>query len=309
MQAQNFEPMSIGRILDSTFKIYKNNFIRFVTIVAIIQVPVALLTTVSNSVLMRGAPVRQGIDFEQLKRVAEQAPENADDKELRAPFETASEDESNPAVFVFGAAGIVIGVIMGIFGNTLCQGALIKSVSESYLGNEITVAEAYKFVLPKLWTLIVAGILVSLAVGGGFLLLIVPGVIFGLWFALTTPSIIVENLKARKGMSRSKSLASGNLGKIFSVGFLIIVISWVVGIPLGIAGGTLGKALFSNNMMLMTFVHQLASIAAQILVVPIGAIAYILLYYDLRIRKEGFDLQMLANSIGSGQGDINVSQP
>ena len=60
-------------------------------------------------------------------------------------------------------------------------------------------------------------------------------------------------------------------------------------------------------MMLMTFANQLASVVGQILVAPIGATAYILLYYDLRIRKEGFDLQMLASSIGSGQGEINVN--
>ena len=71
----------------------------------------------------------------------------------------------------------------------------------------------------------------------------------------------------------------------------------------------MSNILFSNNIMIMTFVNQLFSLAGQILIVPIGAIAYILLYYDLRIRKEGFDLQMLANSIGSDQGEINVNQP
>ncbi len=75
------------------------------------------------------------------------------------------------------------------------------------------------------------------------------------------------------------------------------------------AGSFLCGILFSKNMLLMTFSTQLIAIIVQILIVPIGAIAYILLYYDLRIRKEGFDLVMLANSIGSGQGGINVAQP
>ena len=43
MESQIFEPMSVGRILDNTFRIYKNNFIRFITIVAIIQIPISLL--------------------------------------------------------------------------------------------------------------------------------------------------------------------------------------------------------------------------------------------------------------------------
>lgn len=308
MQAHEFEPMSIGRILDRTFKTYKNNFIRFITIVAIIQVPIGLLMAVSASVLQRGTTVQQEINFEQFNNNAEQSTENIDYEELRIPFENTNGDESNPAVFILGVIGIAVGGILSMLGQVLCRGALTRSVSESYLGNEITVGQAYRFVWPKFLTLIGAGILVVLVVYLGLLLLIVPGIIFGLWYALTTPAIVVENLKARKGMARSKALASGNLGKIFSVSFLIIVISWVVSIPFSFVGGFLGSILFSNNIMLMTFVNQLASIVGQVLAVPIGATAYILLYYDLRIRKEGFDLQMLANSIGSGQGDTNVSQ-
>jgi hypothetical protein len=41
----------------------------------------------------------------------------------------------------------------------------------------------------------------------------------------------------------------------------------------------------------------------QILAIPISTAASILLYYDLRIRKEGFDLQMLAQSMTAGQGE------
>lgn len=307
MQAHEFEPMSIGRILDRTFKIYKNNFIRFIAIVALIQVPIALLMTISTSVLQRGAPAQQEIDFEQLKQNAQQNPENIDVEELRRGFENTTEEESSPAVFIFGAIGMIISGILSMLGHVLCRGALIKNVSESYLGNEITVGQAYRFVLPKFLTLIGAGILVVLVVYAGLLLLIVPGIIFGLWYALTTPAIVIENLGALKGMGRSKALVSGNLGKVFSVGFLVVVISWIIGMIFNFTGGFLGEILFPNNLMLMTFVSQLASVIGQILIVPIGAIAYILLYYDLRIRKEGFDLQMLANSIGSGQGVTNVS--
>lgn len=306
MQAYDFEPMSIGRILDRTFKIYKDNFIRFITIVATIQVPIALLMIVSASVLQRGVPVRKEADSRQSSRYARQNPENINIEERRTRFNNTSKDEYNPFT---GGIGMMVTGILSMLGHVLCRGALIESVSESYLGTEITVGQAYRFVWPKFLNLIGAGILVVLVVYMGFFLLVVPGIIFALWFALTTPAIVVENLKVIEGMSRSKALASGNLGKILSVGFLVIVISWVVGIPFGIAGNFLGRILFFNNILLMTFIYQLTAVVGQILIVPIGAIAYILLYYDLRIRKEGFDLEMLANSIGSGQGGINVGQP
>jgi hypothetical protein len=306
MQAHEFEPMSIGRILDRTFKIYKDNFIRFITIVAIIQVPITLLMIISTSFLQRGVPARNEANSRQSSRYARQNPENINIEERRTRFNNTSKDEYNPFT---GGIGMMVTGILSMLGHVLCRGALIESVSESYLGTEITVGQAYRFVWPKFLNLIGAGILVVLVVYMGFFLLVVPGIIFALWFALTTPAIVVENLKVIEGMSRSKALASGNLGKILSVGFLVIVISWVVGIPFGIAGNFLGRILFFNNILLMTFIYQLTAVVGQILIVPIGAIAYILLYYDLRIRKEGFDLEMLANSIGSGQGGINVGQP
>jgi hypothetical protein len=261
---------------------------------------------VSASVLQRGVPVRKEADSRQSSRYARQNPENINIEERRTRFNNTSKDEYNPFT---GGIGMMVTGILSMLGHVLCRGALIESVSESYLGTEITVGQAYRFVWPKFLNLIGAGILVVLVVYMGFFLLVVPGIIFALWFALTTPAIVVENLKVIEGMSRSKALASGNLGKILSVGFLVIVISWVVGIPFGIAGNFLGRILFFNNILLMTFIYQLTAVVGQILIVPIGAIAYILLYYDLRIRKEGFDLEMLANSIGSGQGGINVGQP
>jgi hypothetical protein len=286
MRAHDFEPMSIGGILDRTFEIYRENFIRFVTIVAVIQVPIGLLMVVSRSGFQRGVPVRQTSDYRQ-----------------------SNQEEHDPAVALFGAASMMVAGIIGMFGQVLCRGALTKSVSEFYLGNEVSVGQAYQFVLPKFPTLICAGIFVVLVVYLGMLLLVVPGVIFGLWFALTTPAIVVENLKATKAMSRSRALVSGNLGKIFSVAFLVLLISFVASMSFVYAFSLLIRILSVNNMTLVVSLHHLVSVAAGILVAPIGAIAYILLYYDLRIRKEGFDLQMLADSMGSGQGAANVSQP
>ena len=307
MLAHDFEPMSVGTILDRTFRIYKENFIRFVTIVAVIQVPITLVMIISTSVLQRGVQVRQSADYGQQVRNNQQNREYISFRERQARSENIREDEYNPALFIYGGIGMIIAGILSMLGQLLCRGALSKSVSESYLGNEITALQAYRFVLPKFLPLIGAGFLVVLVTYMGLLLLIVPGIIFALWFALTTPAIVLENLKAIKGMSRSRTLASGNLGKIFSVGFLVLLISWVISIPFSFVGSFLASILFSDNLMLMTFVNQLVALTGQIFIVPIGATAYILLYYDLRIRKEGFDLQMLANSIGSEQGEVNVN--
>lgn len=309
MEPQQFEPMSIGGILDRTFRLYKNNFVRFITIVAIIQVPITLLMLVSTSLMQSGFSVSPAVDYGDLRNEGTSNMEGTMGNEGESGLGGMDWEGPNPGAIILSMIVVLIGVIAAVLGNMLCQGALTKSISEFYLGHEITVGQAYKFVLPKLLTLIGAGILVGLIVWLGFIMCIVPGVIFGLWFALTQPSIIVENLRATQGMSRSKALASGNLGKIFCVGFLVILITWAISLPFGWGGFAIGKILFASNVLLGDFISQLFALIGQILAMPVSAAAFILLYYDMRIRKEGFDLQMLAQAMSSGQGDVNIGQP
>ncbi len=271
MTTQQFEPMSSGQILDKVFRLYKENFVRFIATVAIIQVPLALITMIWLATVV--AQIRTG--------------------------------EPSTAGLIVGPLALTF---LSIVGQSLCNGALIKSISESYLGNEVTVSESYRFILPKLGTLIWASILVGLVVMVGFVLLIVPGIIFLLVYYLTIPAIVLENLKARQGMGRSKLLVKGNLGKVFVIGLVVILIGIIVGQVFEYLGGFLVQAAAVTDLKTSILIGQMSSLIGQVLVMPIGAAAVILLYYDMRIRKEGFDLEMLAKSLGT-EGAVSDEQP
>lgn len=291
-----FEPMSVGRIYDVAFNLYRRNFLRFIVIVAIVQVPVGLLSVIRNAAMSSSASTRS----------AEQSDAETNTGTYPARYGNAGSPSSGQFMGII--AGTLIGAVITVVGNMLSQAALIKNISETYLGNEVTVGNAYKFVLPKLLTLIGASLLVGLVVGVGFLLLVVPGVIFSLWYALTVPSVVVEKHTVTSAMSRSKNLVAGNLGKVFVVVLLATILSFVIGMVLGLVG-TIGSMAVSagsagGNSHLALFISQGASVVAQILAAPIAAAAYVLLYYDLRIRKEGFDLEMLAESMQSNSGEI-----
>ena len=88
--------------------------------------------------------------------------------------------------------------------------------------------------LPKLLTVILASILVGLVAAVGFLLCIVPGVIFMLWFALAIQVIVIEGQGVTASMARSKELVKGNMGKVFLVGLILFLIGLLVG---GVATG------------------------------------------------------------------------
>jgi hypothetical protein len=266
MAERVFEPMSVGQILDRTFRIYREDFLHFVTIVAVIQVPVALL---------RLAVPR-----------------------LVAAFVPAGGGASGGAVVAAVVGGLVAFFLL-IIAQSLSSGALVKSVSEAYLGNEVSVGEAYRFVLPKVGTLVWASILVFVVVLIGYMLLIVPGVIFSLWLMLTTQAIIVEGRPASAAMGRSKALTSGNLGKVFGLAFVIFIISIIISAVFTFVGGLAFAGALAAGATVASLVSEIISVIGQILVAPISATAFILLYYDLRIRKEGFDLEMLAQTMGA----------
>ena len=277
MTVPEFVPMGVGQILDRTFRLYRQNFVRFLAIVSVVRVPVALILTIILMLMLGG---------------------------------TVLEGEAGRSALA-GAAAVtgLVGMFLNLVALTLCQGALFKSVSESYLGNEVTVGQAYGFALPKLGRMIWASLVVGVVVVIGMVLLVVPGVIFALMFALVIPVIIVENLKTGKAMKRSRTLVSGNMGRVFVLGFLIFIIAFVVGLASGYVGRWAAAALAPSSFWGTQLITQMSSLVGNILVAPIGAAAYVLLYYDLRIRKEGFDLEMLARSMGSEEAPVDAAPP
>jgi uncharacterized membrane protein len=185
-------------------------------------------------------------------------------------------------------------------------------VSDSYLGKEATVGEAMKTLLTRGVPVLVAFVTLGLVLLLGCALCVVPGVLFMLvwmiWFPLTSQVIVVENLGPFVALSRSKQLASGNVGKVLALGLVLWLLTMLVSGLLGQVGGLIGRLALPDRKLEQVVVSQVSQSIGQILAMPISSIAMILLYYDLRIRKEGFDLQMLAQTLGT-QGMPADGQP
>ncbi len=259
--------MSVGQILDRTFVLYKNNFARFIAIIAIVQVPLNLLMIGVTTILL--------------------------------PQLIVSAESGISDMFLPSMLGLLLVLLLAAVAQQLSIGALAKCVSESYLGNEATVGQVYRFVWPKLWRLFGASLLVALIVMAGSLLLLIPGIIFHVWYVLTSQTIVIEDRGATEGMARSKSLVAGNFWKVLGLVVVVFLITWIVSYVFNYAGGLISQWTGVKDPLLLILIAQPFALIGQVLAAPIGAAAMILLYYDLRIRKEGFDLEMLARSMGS----------
>jgi len=144
---------------------------------------------------------------------------------------------------------------------------------------------------------------VSLSVGlvafVGFLLLVVPGVIAVCGLAVSVPALVVESTSPTDAMGRSWDLTRGyrlRMFGLFVLIFLLILIPYVaimgaVGVAAAVLGATGAKGLTTVLILLGTVIAAIV----QLLLSPLYQAALVIAYYDLRVRKEGFDLELLAS--------------
>jgi hypothetical protein len=177
----------------------------------------------------------------------------------------------------------------------IAGGAATYAISERYLGNDVTIGESIRLTLMRFWTLSVAQIIATIRVMFGFFLLIIPGILWMLSYSLVVPAILVENQKATTSLRRSRDLVKGHRGKVFCILLVIGLLQWIAVLGVSMISGMIFNTDSSSGGLLNSAIVNLASI----FVTPIGIVATILLYYDMRIRKEGFDLEMLSRSIAA----------
>jgi uncharacterized membrane protein len=189
-------------------------------------------------------------------------------------------------------------VILSLVAGALASAATVFLVSESYLGRTIGAGEAFARAAKYIGPLIVLSFGVGIAVFLGLLALIVGAFVVMSGLMVSTQAMVLEDLGAGAAMSRSWSLTKGFKGKIFGlvvlVGILIALPSIVVGFFTAPSQADLTDLeALRRKLVIATVIQQLVTIV----VYPILYSAMTVAYYDLRIRKEGFDLELLESTL------------
>jgi len=259
------KPMDVGDILDNTFKLFKDNFKTYIGVSALGMIPVVTVGVLAALVMLVFG-------------------------------------ETETAAIAIGII-VIIALIPLIAVYLAMEGALIKVSSEQIMERGIGIKEAYRFGFSRAWPLFVTALLMGLAVLGGVILLIIPGIILAIWFTFFRQVTVLENIGYAKALSRSKALVKGNwwrtLGITLLVSLLVGILSNLVSLPAGIGF----PLLFGETAgMILSYVVQMA---LSLLLLPLSYIPLTLFYYDLRVRKEGLDLQIMADNLAeSGEGNL-----
>ena len=258
-------PMTVPQIIAKTFSLIRANFVRCLVLVSVVLVPVYIAV-------------------------------------LSLRLFTIALAEGNGPVPGLRTSGASLFGILGGIGTCLTFVMLMKGIPGLCIRDKQTVRQVCRQMLPRSGTVIWAAVRVGVVVAVGLLLLVVPGIIFFLWYSVTIPVVLAEDREAVQAMWRSKSLVSGNLARTFLLLLLVAIITATIYWPISVVGRHVGQAIGQDNAQLRMLVSGAFQLAGAVLVTPITVIAEILLYYDLRIRKEG--LEELAKDLG---GDDTIA--
>ena len=159
----------------------------------------------------------------------------------------------------------------------------------------VAVIVVFGFALPSA-TLKGIGLLLLIPVVGILMVILMCRV------AVSIPAAMLEDLGAVRALERSAYLTKGHVLQIFVIFLLVVVATYVAILVLQMPLLILMMASVTAHRTPsfgLQVLQQLAAFVSQVLVGPIGTIAFSLMYYNLRVRKEAFDIQHLMASMSA----------
>jgi membrane-anchored glycerophosphoryl diester phosphodiesterase (GDPDase) len=103
------------------------------------------------------------------------------------------------------------------------------------------------------------------------------------------PLIVLEDRRIIEAFTRSSQLSKDRKGHVLLTLFLIFLIIWLFSLAIGVI------ALLAGNVAVTVVAQTLYTVVAY----PLIGITQMILYYDARIRAEGFDIEVMAGSLGA----------
>ena len=196
-------------------------------------------------------------------------------------------------------AGIAIALINAI-GYLLVIGASLRGASEAYLGNDVDTGSSIRFAARKLGSMFWLSVLFVLIVGLSIFLFVLPAIWLSILWIFSMPALLFEGRSGFKAFGRSRELIQGFWWRTFGVVILIGIFTGLLGdvIPGAIVGAL--ESSIGDNFSLYLLALTAFTAIGTIVTAPIWAAAVTVMYYDMRVRKEGFDVEMMVDRLGTG---------
>jgi len=290
MADRQLRPLNLGDVFDEAFDLYKRNLAFFVLVAAVAAVPLKIVIAFATLHWLRDLTSFAGI---------------MNDSDPTRLFSW---------ILAFaGRLALLSPLFLIAYGLELC--ALAVATSARYLGEPITLWGTYRGALrrffPLLLTALIYGVVNAVGLFVCYFGILVPLTLF----AFTAHTFALEGKSYFQALGRSSGLMSGDSWRVFGALFLLSLIYLVMMVALQLplayafdallritpaAQGLLGAGTGAVHGLSLRsqIVDQVTSGIVQVVLMPFLLSVVTVLYYDLRVRKEAFDVELLARDLG-----------
>jgi hypothetical protein len=277
VQSPALRPLRVGEILDVAIKIYLRNARTLFKISLLVVAPVQVLgMVILASTVPDPAFLRSGFD---------------------APQPGSQIAVSTTELWSW-IIGTIVVTLLAYVASILATGACFKAVSDAYLGEQSDWRTSLRFARSRLRSLLWVTTLGTILAALALVALIVPGVWLWVSWSVAVPVLMTEGIKGREALRRSFRLVKGLWWRTFGVILLSTLVAAVLSGILSSVFIGLSFTDVSDSALGSILLDGLSRLVSGVLVTPFQAACIAVIYFDLRVRKEGFDLQLLADRVG-----------
>jgi hypothetical protein len=267
-------PMMFSDLLDGSFRLLKANLGTIVLVAAVFLIPVNLVAAFLQRDLLGGYGL---LELMQDPSLLEEA---------------SGPGASNGPLIGSLAAGLATILVTPFIG-----GATSMVVAASYLGGELKAGPAMRATGRRFLVLLAVFFLTLLLKLAGLVLCLVGALVPMTLFLVTTPAVMVEEVGPIQAMARSVTLVRPRFWPVMAIGIGSGVLASFLG---NILAGPFSIAALAVGYRWGWILAAIGAILPALITTPFVSILATLVYFDLRIRNEGFDLQMIAAELARG---------
>ncbi|OGH68511.1 MAG: hypothetical protein A3J66_00305 [Candidatus Magasanikbacteria bacterium RIFCSPHIGHO2_02_FULL_47_14] len=165
----------------------------------------------------------------------------------------------------------------------------VRTIALRYEGKPgLEVKEALRWAAPLLWPAIFASILAGLAILGGFILLIIPGIIFSVWFSFVFYAVALDDKRGKDALKFSKYLVKGRwwsvLWRLIGPGIVFGLLFFIADMIFEFLKGILTSNMIDGTLpfIITGIIISLASSIIGLLLTPLSTAAPTILYSELK---------------------------
>ena len=258
----------IGEVLDAAVVLYRARFLRLLAVTAWVIIPAQIFSAI---VLLSAQPT--GFDL----------------GVTGTP--TPVYDTGDFAAQI--GATLVVGLV-GIVSSAFVTAACTRIVADAYVDHTESAGDAMRLAARRLLPIIGLSIMLTLAQIAGFAACFVGVIVPMAFFAVAVPVLIIEGTGVFRALGRSLDLAKPKFWHVLGV---VIAAQMLTFVLQGGLSALLGLGLASDNATVLVIMQSVVNSLAALITTPFVAAATLVLYFDLRMRVEGFDIQLLMQRV------------